>query len=250
MSNLKGKVAWITGGGSGIGLAGAVRLAKLGVRTVLTGRDQLRLRDACDVVRRAGGEADALALDVCDAAAVAKAAASIIDDNGRVDILINSAGLNVKNRDWESITSDAWDSVIGANLDGTFYCVREVLPAMRKQQDGLIINISSWAGRYVSPMTGPAYSTAKHGVVAMTHSLNMHEGRNGIRSCVICPGEVDTPIVMTRPTPPTAEQREKMLQADDVAEIIGVVAQLPARACINEVVMSPTQNRTFQWNNR
>lgn len=245
MSILNGKVVWVTGGGSGIGLSGAVHLAKLGATAILSGRDEKKLNDACAEVAKAGGKAEALPVDVSDAEAVAKAAAQILKAHGRVDILINSAGMNVKNRRWHDLTPDAWDTVVDANLNGTLYCIREVLPGMRDRGDGLIINISSWAGRYVSALSGPAYSAAKHAVVSMTHSLNMHEGRNGIRACVICPGEVDTPIVMTRPIPPTPEQRAQMLQADDVGAVIATIALLPPRACVNEVVMSPTHNRSF-----
>ena len=104
---------WIAGGGTGIGLAGAVELA-IGARIVLSGRDENRLRSACDEVARAGGQAEALALDVGDAASISRAASQIVEVQGRIDILINSAGLNAKNCQWSNITSDAWDSVIGA----------------------------------------------------------------------------------------------------------------------------------------
>jgi NADP-dependent 3-hydroxy acid dehydrogenase YdfG len=94
-------------------------------------------------------------------------------------------------------------------------------------------------------VSGPAYTAAKHGVVAMSHTLNMQECVNGIRSCVICPGEVATPILDKRPVPVSAEERARMVQPEDCADLIRYVACLPKHVCINEVVISPTWNRGY-----
>ena len=131
------------------------------------------------------------------------------------------------------------------NLDGSFYCITAVLPSMRERKDGVIINISSWAGKYDSYMTGPAYNASKHAVVAMTAHLNQEECINGIRACALCPAEVSTPIMEKRPIPPSAEDRAKMLQPDDLGRTIRFIAELPAHACINEIIISPTWNRIF-----
>ena len=143
------------------------------------------------------------------------------------------------------VDASAFDSVMDANLSGPFYATAAVLPMMRKQKSGLIIQISSWAGRYVSKLTGPAYSAAKHGLVALSESLNQEECRHGIRSCCICPGEVATPILDKRPVPVSAEDKARMLQSDDLAETILFVARLPASVCMNEILISPTHNRGF-----
>jgi NADP-dependent 3-hydroxy acid dehydrogenase YdfG len=109
----------------------------------------------------------------------------------------------------------------------------------------LVINISSWAGKYTSAMVGAAYSGSKHAVISLTETINMEECVNGIRACAICPAEVATPILDRRPVPPSAEERARMLQADDIGKTICWVAEQPARVCINEITISPTWNRNY-----
>jgi NADP-dependent 3-hydroxy acid dehydrogenase YdfG len=116
---------------------------------------------------------------------------------------------------------------------------------MRRHKDGLIINVASMAGRVVGVMSGPAYVAAKHGMVAMSHTLNMEECVNGIRSTVICPGEVATPILDKRPVPVSAEERARMVQPADVGDLVLYVALLPAHVCLNEVHITPTWNRGY-----
>jgi NADP-dependent 3-hydroxy acid dehydrogenase YdfG len=108
-----------------------------------------------------------------------------------------------------------------------------------------MIHTASWAGRFVSPLSGPAYTAAKHAVVAMSHSINMEEFANGIRSSVICPAEVATPILDQRPRPISAEDRALMLQPDDLGELILFIATRPKHVCLNEVLISPTWNRGY-----
>jgi NADP-dependent 3-hydroxy acid dehydrogenase YdfG len=243
MTILQGSVAWITGAGTGIGLAGAQALASAGATVVMSGRRPDLLRMEADAIVAQGGRAEAAVLDVCDAEAVQRTARHILERHGKLDILVNSAGLNVPNRFWSNQTPAGWNEVIRANLDGSFYCIHAVLPAMRAQKSGLIINVSSWAGKYDTYMTGPAYNAAKHGVVAMTEHLNQEECVNGIRACAICPAEVATPIMDKRPVPPSAEDRARMLQPDDLGRTIRFIAEMPPHACINEIVISPTWNR-------
>jgi NADP-dependent 3-hydroxy acid dehydrogenase YdfG len=237
---LDGKVAWITGGGSGIGLAGAIELARAGAHVVLSGRNHDTLAAAEKQVQ-AVGSCEAIALDVSNRSAVRQAAERV----GRVDILVNSAGINDPKRNFFNVSTEAWDRIVGINLSGMFYCVHAVLPGMRSRRDGLIINVSSWAGRYASTLTGPAYNATKHAVVALTESINMEEGLNGIRATSVLPGEVATPILEKRPVPPTPEVRAKMLQAEDLGRTILFLASLPARACVNEIIISPTHNRFY-----
>jgi NADP-dependent 3-hydroxy acid dehydrogenase YdfG len=117
---------------------------------------------------------------------------------------------------------------------------------MREQKGGLIINVSSWAGVHPSKLTGPAYNAAKHGMVAMNESLNIEEGGNGIRACALCPGEVSTPILDSRPQPPSEEERSRMLQQEDLGDTVLFLASLPPRVCVNTLVISPTWNRTYR----
>ena len=126
-----------------------------------------------------------------------------------------------------------------------FYCTQAVLGSMRAHKDGVVINISSWAGKYTSAMVGAAYNGSKHAVVSLTETINMEECVNGIRACAICPAEVATPILDRRPVPPSPEERAKMLQPADLGETILWVAQQPAHVCVNEITISPTWNRIY-----
>ncbi|TAK82864.1 MAG: SDR family NAD(P)-dependent oxidoreductase [Betaproteobacteria bacterium] len=237
---LAGKVAWITGGGSGIGLGGGIALARAGAHVVISGRNRETLA-AAEKQLRAAGRGEAIALDVADKEEVAKVAARI----GRVDILVNSAGINSPKRNFHNVSLASWDEIVAVNLSGTFYCVNAVLPGMRSRNDGVIINIASWAGRYASTLTGPGYNATKHAVIALTESINMEEGRHGIRASSVLPGEVATPILEKRPVPPAPEVRAKMLQAEDLGKSILFIATLPPRACVNELIISPTWNRFY-----
>jgi NADP-dependent 3-hydroxy acid dehydrogenase YdfG len=239
------RVAWVTGGGSGIGAAGAEALAADGWTVVVSGRRKEALDAVVANIMAAGGAAEALALDVSVAADVQQAAHGISGRHGRIDLLVNSAGINVPKRRWADMELEGWNRLVEINLNGVLYCMRAVLPAMRQQQDGLIINVSSWAGRHVSKMPGPAYTTTKHAVSALTHSFNMDECVNGLRACCLSPGEVATPILQSRPVPPAAEELAKMLQPEDLGRTIAFVASLPPRVCVNEILISPTWNRGF-----
>jgi NADP-dependent 3-hydroxy acid dehydrogenase YdfG len=158
---------------------------------------------------------------------------------------VNSAGVNSPRRSLRNVSVESWDQIVAVNLSGMFYCVHAVLPAMRERKDGLIVNISSWAGRYASTLTGPGYNATKHAVVALTESINMEECASGIRATSILPGEVATPILEKRPVPPAPEVRARMLQPEDLGAAILFVATLPARACVNELIISPTHNRFY-----
>ena len=242
---LQGKVAWITGAGSGIGRAGALELAKSGARVVLSGRRAGQLEEAAAEIEAAGGKADSVPLDIADREAVAAAAAQILARHGTVDILVNSAGINLPNRFWKNLTPESFSEIVATNLNGALYCTHAVLPGMRAAKDGLVINISSWAGRFETYLTGPAYNASKHALAALTASLNDEECVNGIRGCVIYPGEVATPILKNRPKPPSLDEIARMLKPEDLGRTIRFVAEMPAHVCINEILISPTWNRIF-----
>jgi len=237
-NTLDGKVAWITGGGSGIGLAAAVELAKLGAKVAISGRTRATLDAAVKQVK-----AQSYVCDVGDKHQVASTAAEIQSRLGRVDILLNSAGINLPKRSFREVSAEGWDEIVAVNLSGMFYCVQAVLPGMRARQAGLIINVSSWAGRYASTLTGPGYNATKRAVIALTESINLEECTNGIRATSVLPGEAATPILEKRPVPPTPEVRAKMLQPEDLGRTLAFIATLPARVCVNEIIVSPTWNR-------
>lgn len=244
MATLQGKVAWITGGGSGIGLSGAVELARAGAHVVISGRTAQTLKSA-EAEIKAAGSGESLALDVTDKTAVAHAAADIEKRRGRIDILVNSAGTNLAKRNLRNMSVEGWDQLVAANLSGLFYCCYAVLPGMRARKDGLIVNVSSWAGRYAVALTGPGYNATKRAVIALTESINIEECAHGIRATSILPGEVATPILEKRPVPPPKEERDRMLQAEDLGRTILYLATLPPRACVNELIISPTWNRFY-----
>ena len=245
MSNSGKRVAWVTGGGSGIGEAGAKALAADGWTVVVSGRRKEALEAVVGKINNAGGKAEAIPLDVSKAADVHKAAEKILDGHSRIDLLVNSAGINVPKRSWADMELEGWNKLVEINLNGVLYCMRAVLPAMRKQKDGCIINVASWAGRHVSKMPGPAYTTTKHAVLALTHSFNMDECVNGLRACCLSPGEVATPILKLRPVVPSEQEQARMLQSEDLGRTIAFVASMPSRVCVNEILISPTWNRGF-----
>ncbi|MBS0219215.1 MAG: SDR family oxidoreductase [Proteobacteria bacterium] len=248
MEVLTGKVAWVTGAGSGIGQAAAMALAKEGAAVVLTGRRREPLEETAAAIKRQGGKAVVKPGDLMKAPAVARIVADIDKKFGRCDILVNNAGLNILQRSWKQLSPADAEQVIDGNLTSAFYCTTAVLPLMRRHKDGVLIHTSSMAGRQPSLLSGPAYSAAKHGVVAMSHTLNMEECVNGIRSCVVCPGEVATPILDKRPVPVTKEERGRMAQSEDVGDLIRYIACLPPHIVINEVMINPTWNRGYVAN--
>ena len=220
LRDLKGKVAWVTGAGTGIGEGGALALAAAGMEVVLSGRRVAPLEDVARRIEAAGGKCSIQPLDVSDKSAVQSVVDRIDSENGRLDVLINSAGINPRERNWHNVSLEAWDSVIRIDLDGAFYCSKLVLPLMKKHNDGLIINISSWAGKHVGVTTGPAYTAAKHAMNAMNESLNMEACIDGIRACAVCPGEVSTPILDNRPIPVSDEDRARMVQSEDMGDVL------------------------------
>ncbi len=245
MGMLEGKVAWITGAGTGIGLAGAQALAEAGATIVMSGRRKDVLDTEAARLSAAGANVSVEVLDVSRAEDVQRVARAVLDRHGQVDILVNSAGLNVPHRFWKNQTIEGWNEVIRINLDGSYYCTAAALPSMRARRDGLVINISSWSGRFDTYLTGPAYNAAKHAVVAMTAHLNEEECVNGIRACCICPAEVATPIMDKRPVKPSPEDIARMLQPEDLGRTIRWVAEQPPHVCVNEILISPTWNRIF-----
>ena len=245
---LQGKVAWITGGGSGIGLAGAIELAQAGCRVVISGRDAAKLAAAVRQAEAQGAPPGALStapLDVADSVAVAQVAQELQARQGRVDILVNSAGINFRKRYWSETDSATFNQVVGVNLNGAMACTLAVLPGMRARREGTVINVASFAGWHYGYLTGPAYTASKAALMALTHAFNIEECVNGLRATSLCPGEVATPILQQRPVVPSAEEMARMLQEQDMGRTLRFIAEMPAHVCINELVISPVWNRIY-----
>ena len=245
-ARLAGQVAWVIGGGSGLGAAAALELATEGAHVVLSGRRAEALGETRARIQAAGGSADCLPLDVASAGMVASAVSQL----GPIDILVYSSGTNVTRRSLKDIDPADWRTVMDVNLNGAFAAVNAVLPGMRSKGGGIIITISSWAGWRLEPVAGAAYSTTKRALLALNEVINVEEGPNGIRASCICPAEVDTEVLNTRPQPPTAEARARMLQPEDIGGLVGFIATAPKRMCLNEIVVSPTVNRFYQPGNQ
>ena len=239
MPKLSGKVAVITGGGSGVGKATAALFLAEGANVVIAGRDKAKLTAAAAEL---GGEPHVIAVPT-DVTAVAECEALIAAATvafGQVDILVNNAGTNIKDRTIRDLTPEAWDMMIRANLDGAFYCTKAVLPQMFDRQDGVIVNVVSVAGKRANPLGGAAYVAAKFGMGGLGLVLSNEEKDSGVRVSNVYPGEIDTPILAARPKPITEEHRATILKPEDVAEAILFVASLPPRVSIPELVIKPT----------
>jgi NAD(P)-dependent dehydrogenase (short-subunit alcohol dehydrogenase family) len=231
--------AVVTGAGTGIGRAVALRFAAEGWRVALVGR---RAEALADTAARAGSEADdrvaVVPCDVSAADAVAAMGAAVLERFGGVDVLVNAAGINVPQRSFETLSLDDWHAVIATNLHGAYYCVRAFLPGMRARRTGTIININSDVGKVARDLAGPAYVSSKFGLTGLTQQINAEERGNGVRACSICPRDVNTPLLDRRPHPPTPEARARMLQPDDVAACVWLVATLQPHAIVDEISLS------------
>jgi NADP-dependent 3-hydroxy acid dehydrogenase YdfG len=247
MGKLEGQVALITGAGTGIGRAAAVALAGQGAVVALAGRSMSTLDETAAAVRELPDiRADAVLVYQCDVADL-EAVQSMVNDlhtgYGHIDILVNNAGLNVPHRALSQIDPREWLQVVDVNLNGAYWCVHAVLPIMRAQGRGTLIHIGSNASRRPSTLPGAAYTASKAGMWGLSAVINAEERGNGIRSCVIMPGDTNTPILDRRPRPPSDSQRVTAIQPEDIAECILLVATLPERATIEELVIMPTNQR-------
>jgi NADP-dependent 3-hydroxy acid dehydrogenase YdfG len=245
MTSLAGKIAWVTGAGSGIGEAAALALAEVGATVVLTGRRREPLEDVARRINAKGPAAHVQPADLTVAEQVQRVGDYIRATFNRLDILVNNAGVNILERHWSQLTPERIDTLLQGNLTSALYCVTVALPFMRAQKDGVLIHTASMAGRFIGNLSGPIYTVAKHGVVAMSHGLNMQECIHGIRSTVFLPGEVATPILDKRPKPVSAEERARMVQPEDCGDLIRTIACLPKHVVMNEVHLSPTWNRSY-----
>jgi NADP-dependent 3-hydroxy acid dehydrogenase YdfG len=240
---LTNQVALVTGGGTGVGAAIARRFVEAGAVVIIAGRREEPLH----ATARAIGSArlQTVAADVTNRAQVAQVVERILGEHGQIDILVNNAGVNLPARRLDQLTAESWDMLIEVNATGAFNAIQAVLPHMRARRSGLIISISSISGVRPSALAGAAYSASKHALAALTKVVGLEEGDNNIRATLISPGDIDTPLLEQRPTKVSAETRAIILQPDDVAAAALFVAELPARACVPELVIKPTVGHPF-----
>ena len=232
-------IAVITGAGSGVGRAIAVKFAAEGWDVALVGRREDALAETGKLAGRASaGRPASFSCDVSDPSAVSTMGEAVLHRFGGVDVLVNSAGINVPKRSFEALSIEDWHAVLATNLHGAYYCVRAFLPAMRQRGAGTIININSDVGKVARDLAGPAYVSSKFGLMGLTAQINAEERSKGIRACSICPRDVNTPLLDKRPQPPTAEARAKMLQPEDLAACAWMVATMPSRVVVDEISLS------------
>lgn len=233
------KTAIVTGAGSGVGRAVSLRMAADGWSVALVGRTPVGLEETR---RLAGGAAErlhAFPCDVGDAAAAGRVAADAVARLGSVAALVNCAGTNIRRRGLDVLNAADFQQVIATNLAGPFHFVAGVLPAMRQQGEGTIVNIVSDAGLSANAKAGAAYVASKFGLSGLTQSINAEERQHGIRACAIHPGDIATPLLDKRPVPPPPEARAKMLQAEDMADCVMLCVNLPGRAVVEQMLVRP-----------
>jgi NADP-dependent 3-hydroxy acid dehydrogenase YdfG len=224
--SLKNQVALVVGASSGIGRAIAVGLAREGVKVFASARRRDRLEKLRAQVISEGNIAEIAIADASQATQLEQLAASVRSHLGKIDILVYATGTNTP-------------ELVSVNLNGAYYATRAVLPQMREAGAGHLIYIASISG-LVADVSGAAYQAAKRGVVGLAHAIRVEEKENGIRTCAVCPGLVETEILEKRPVKPSAETLAKALQPEDVADLVVAVAKLDPRAVVPEVQIMPT----------
>jgi NADP-dependent 3-hydroxy acid dehydrogenase YdfG len=242
------QTALITGAGGGIGRAIATTLAEVGVRVALVGRDGEKLEGTRAELGTAGVSAVVAPCDVTDRAQVSTMVESVLAALGSIEILVYSAGINVRQRSLRALEPADWDRLIATNLTGAYNLIHFVLPSMRTRGNGLVIQIASVSALRASVLSGAAYSASKFGQAALAICLGREERGRGIRSSIIYPGEVNTPFLDIRSGRPgggDSTRREEILQPADVAAAVRFLAELHPRAHVPELVIKPTIDDFF-----
>jgi len=231
------QVAVVVGAAGGMGRAISGRLGQARCRLALVDLDRSALED---MIRRLGLQerAIAIAADIADRAQVDEIAKAVDERYGSVQILVNAAGINTRERTLADLSAQQWEQVVAVNLNGVFHCTQALAPLMQKR-GGVVVNVVSTAARLTSPGAGTHYCAAKRALLSLTESVNLELGRHGIRACALIPGEVDTPMIDRRPTLPSPERRAAMLRPEDIAEAVYYVVTRPPRVTVTELVICP-----------
>ena len=235
--NLSGKVALVTGGGSGIGLGIAKALAGEKCRVVIAGRNEDKLKKAAESFPE--NEPLVMGCDISDRAAATSLVKNTVTELGPIDFLVNSAGINVAKRLMVDLDPDDFDRIMAVNTTGFFNVLHAVLPGMRERSGGLVFNVSSIAGKRALPLAGPAYAASKFATTALGTEVGAEEAENGIRITNIYPGEVNTPLLDDRPVEVPADVKAKMVHPEDVGAMVVAIAKLPAHVVVPELIIKP-----------
>jgi NAD(P)-dependent dehydrogenase (short-subunit alcohol dehydrogenase family) len=233
------KTAVVTGAGSGVGQSLALKLAQQGWRVALVGRRAEALNETAKLAGSLAKQFLVCPCDIGDSDAVQAMSKKVLDEFKEVEVLVNAAGTNAPRRGLEVLSLEDYHAMIDTNLNGAYYCVQAFLPRMRARRSGTIVNIVSDAGKQANPKAGPAYVMSKFGLTGLTQSINCEERANGIRACAIFPGDIDTPLLDKRPSPPDAAARAKMMKSEDIADCALLCINLPPRAVVEEILVRP-----------
>ncbi|MEQ1827720.1 MAG: SDR family oxidoreductase [Pirellula sp.] len=232
----------VTGGATGIGFAVAKRFAESGAKVAIGSRRQSAIDSA---IQASHHPLIGHSLDVADRENVNQFFRWVADSMGRVDILVNGAGINIRDRSINTMAPEQWDEIIAINATGAYNCIHCVLPQMRVRKNGMIINISSIAGKRAIALGGVAYSASKFAMSALGTCVSNEVGAEGIRVTNVYPGEVDTPILEQRPTPVSDQHRQSILSPEDIAEAIVGLASLPHKVHVPEIVIKPVTQQFY-----
>ena len=230
---LENKVAIVTGGGRGIGKATALALAREKARVVVVSRTLSEVEAVADKIVKNGQEALAISTDVSQKSAVDSMAKQTLERFGKIDILVNSAGVAIHNP-ISKIREEDWDLTIDVNLKGIFLCTQAVFSHMCNQGYGHIVNVSSRAGKQAG-INYATYAASKFGVMGFTESTHNEGIQYGVKATAVCPGPVDTKMRRDN----HEEDLTKIMLPEDIADVILFVISQPSRAHISEVVVSP-----------
>lgn len=232
---LAGQVGLVTGGGRGIGFGISRKLAELGATVVICGRSQATLEKAAAELRAAGGKCEPIGCDLGNLRSVETMAARMQQTFGRLDVLVNNAGVSGFGAPLHEFPPDQWDQVLNTNLRGVYYCVRAFAPMMIRARSGHIINISSIAGKNPLP-NGAAYAASKWGLNGLTVSLAEELRGHNIRVTLVCPGSTVSELSLH-----TGKDTQKMLQPSDVAHVVAMLVTQAPQSFASEIVLRPTQ---------
>jgi serine 3-dehydrogenase len=240
VETLKDKHVLIAGASSGIGRAATLAFAREGARIMASARREDRLRQLQEELAKEGHAISIHAADAADPRQMEDLHSAAVAKHGEVEVLVYATGTNTPNRATKLLTPEIWKELLSVNLEGAYHLSRLVIPAMRQAGGGDLIYISSISG-LLPDVSGPAYQASKRGMLGLAHAIRVDEKENGIRTCVICPGLVDTEILNKRLVKPGPEVLAKALQPEDVAAMALFVAKLPARVTVPELQMLPTR---------
>jgi NADP-dependent 3-hydroxy acid dehydrogenase YdfG len=234
---IKNQVVLIIGASSGIGRETARLLARQGARVMASARREDRLRTLQSELTDCYVEI--YPADATRPADMERLVQHTREQSGDIDVLVYVTGANTPDRSLKRLNPEIWDAMIAVNLNGAYYATRAVLPAMRERGAGHLIYIASTSA--LGPdISGAAYQASKRGLLGLAHAVRFEEKGNGIRTCVICPGLVDTELLEKRPVKPTPEQLARALKPVDLAEAVLAVAQMPPRVTVLEMHVVPS----------